>query len=198
MPRQICPTCQRPPSVCYCSALVHIANRIKVLIIQHPLEQKHPFNTGRMAHLCLNNSELVVAEELTDDKLAELLKPKSALLYPSLSWLPDVEQIEPGSPQAEKLEQLVVIDATWRKSKKMLHLHQALQHLPRVSFEGELCSNYQVRHSSLENSLSTIESIVMALQQLQPEVDVQSMLQPFERMVSSQKAPSAFLKIKKE
>ncbi|WOX05527.1 tRNA-uridine aminocarboxypropyltransferase [Microbulbifer pacificus] len=186
MPREICPTCQRPLKVCYCSALVHIPNRIKVLIIQHPLEQKHPFNTGRMAHLCLDNSELIVAEALSDEELAQLLKSRSALLYPSLSWLPEVEQLKPGTPQAESLEQLVVIDATWRKSKKMLHLHPVLQRLPRVSFEGQLHSNYQIRHSSLENSLSTLESIVVAMQELEPEHDFARILEPFQKMISLQ------------
>ncbi|MFD1217705.1 MULTISPECIES: tRNA-uridine aminocarboxypropyltransferase [Microbulbifer] len=186
MPRQICPTCQRPLKVCYCSALVHIPNRVKVLIIQHPMEQKHPFNTGRMAHLCLDNSALVVAESLSDEELAKLLKPRSVLLYPSLSWLPEVEQVEPGAPQAGVLEQLVVIDATWRKSKKMLHLHSALQQLPRVSLEGAFRSNYQIRRSSLENSLSTVESIVMAMAGLEPGKDFQSMLQPFEKMIALQ------------
>ncbi|WP_066964222.1 tRNA-uridine aminocarboxypropyltransferase [Microbulbifer sp. Q7] len=186
MPREICPTCQRPLKVCYCSALVRIPNRIQVLIIQHPQEQKHPFNTGRMAHLCLDHSNLVVAESLSDAALAELLKPHSALLYPSLSWLPEVSQVEPGTPQAQALEQLVVIDATWRKSKKMLHLHPVLQQLPRVSFEGALHSNYQVRHSSLENSLSTIESIAKAMQVLEPDTDFQTILQPFEKMIALQ------------
>jgi len=187
MPRELCPTCQRPLKVCYCDALVRVANRIKVLIIQHPLEQKHPFNTGRMAHLCLENSELVVAESLSDEELAELLKPRSALLYPPLSWLPEVEQVAPGTPKAEVLEQLVVIDATWRKSKKMLHLHPVLQQLPRVSFEGKLSSNYQIRHSSLQNSLSTIESVVMAMQQLEPKRNFQHILFPFKKMISLQK-----------
>lgn len=187
MPRQICPICQRPLKVCYCSALVHIANRIKVLIIQHPLEQKHPFNTGRMAHLCLANSELVVAESLSEAELAQLLKPASALLYPSLEWLPIVERVEAGPAQTRELEQLVVIDATWRKSKKMLHLHPALQQLPRVSFEGELNSNYQIRHSSLANSLSTLESIVVAMQQLEPAKAFQTMLKPFEKMIALQR-----------
>lgn len=187
MPRPICPTCLRPLSVCYCSALVHIANRIKVLIIQHPLEEKHPFNTGRMAHLCLENSELVVAERLSDAELNKLLAPRSALLYPNLDWLPPAEQVgEGGRLAAGPLEQLVVIDANWRKSKKMLHLHQALQRLPRVSLEGDLHSNYRVRRSSLPNSLSTVESIVMAMAQLEPDQDFQTMLQPFERMISLQ------------
>ncbi|MCA0894804.1 tRNA-uridine aminocarboxypropyltransferase [Microbulbifer agarilyticus] len=186
MSREICPTCQRPLRMCYCSALVHIPSRIKVLIIQHPQEQKHPFNTGRMAHLCLNNSELVVAESLSEATLRRLLQPRSALLYPSLSWLPPVQSVEPDSPQSAALEQLVVIDATWRKSKKMLHLQPLLQQLPRVSFSGELESNYQVRKSSMANSLSTIESIALAMQELQPDGDFGRLLQPFEKMVSLQ------------
>ncbi len=172
--------------MCYCSALVHVPSRIKVLIIQHPQEQKHPFNTGRMAHLCLDNSELVVAESLSEASLRRLLQPHSALLYPSLSWLPPVESIEPESPQSAALEQLVVIDATWRKSKKMLHLHPLLQKLPRLSFSGELESKYQVRKSSMENSLSTIESIALAIQALEPDGDFMQLLQPFERMVALQ------------
>ncbi|WP_078085603.1 tRNA-uridine aminocarboxypropyltransferase [Microbulbifer mangrovi] len=186
MPRQVCPTCQRPLNVCYCSALVYIPNRIRVLIIQHPLEQKHPFNTGRMAQLCLDNSELIVAEQLAVHDLAQLLKPNSALLYPSLAWLPEVEQVAPGSTLAASLEQLVVIDATWKKSKKILHMHPMLQQLPRVSFEGDLQSGYQIRHSSMENSLSTIESIMMAMQQLEPDCDFQAILRPFEKMIALQ------------
>ncbi|WP_460805655.1 tRNA-uridine aminocarboxypropyltransferase [Microbulbifer agarilyticus] len=186
MPREICPTCQRPRNMCYCGALVRIPSRIKVLIIQHPQEQKHPFNTGRMAHLCLDSSELVIAETLSEESLKQLLKPRSALLYPSLSWLPPVAAIEPGSPQGAALEQLVVIDATWRKSKKMLHLQPLLQQLPRVSFSGDMSSNYQVRKSSMENSLSTIESIALAMQQLEPEGGFERILQPFNDMVSRQ------------
>ena len=135
MPRKTCPNCQRPLPVCYCSALVQVANTTRVLIIQHPLEQKHPFNTGRMAHLCLNNSELIIAETLSAPLLADILKTPSALLYPSLPWLPDTPEIKPEAREPagdSNIQQLIVIDATWKKSKKMLHLHPALQELPRL------------------------------------------------------------------
>nr|WP_043316422.1 tRNA-uridine aminocarboxypropyltransferase [Microbulbifer sp. HZ11] len=186
MPRETCPDCRRPLKTCYCDDLVYIPSHIKVMIIQHPLEEKHPFNTGRMAHLCLPNSTLVVAERLPDNKLAELLKPRSALLYPSLEWLPQVPELVPGGPGACELEQLVVIDATWRKSKKMLHLHPVLQKLPRVSFAGAINSNYQIRHSSMENSLSSLESIALAMDALEPEGGFTRLLRPFEKMVSTQ------------
>ena len=187
MPREICNTCLRPPSVCYCSALVYITNTIKVLIIQHPLEEKHPFNTGYMATLCLNNSELIITETLSESALDKIFKKKSALLYPSLEWLPKTEEINSSKFAASaRIEQLVVIDANWRKSKKILHLHPRLQHLPRVNLTGNLQSNYTVRKTSIDNGLSTIESIIKASNMLEATDKFEPMLKPFERMIALQ------------
>ena len=189
MPRKICPNCQRPLPVCYCSALVQVANTTRVLIIQHPLEQKHPFNTGRMAHLCLSNSEFIVAEVLSATQLASILKTPSALLYPSLPWLPDTPELEPAVHS--NIQQLIVIDATWNKSKKILHLHPTLQKLPRLHLKGNLGSNYQIRKTTVANGLSTLESIVKALNTIEPKSEdeggFEAMLQPFEMMISLQR-----------
>ena len=191
MPRQVCSTCKRPPSVCYCSALVQVANRIKVLIIQHPLEQKHPFNTGRMAHLCLTNSNLIVAEHLSDEQLDNILSVSSALLYPSLNWLPEVEQLNNDVEKLDsKLEQLIVIDSNWSKSKKMLHIHPRLQALPRLSLQSHEKSNYQIRKSTMSESLSTIESITQALTQLEGNQTYYQLLKPFDKMIALQQANS--------
>ena len=192
MPRKTCPNCQRPLPVCYCSALVQVANTTKILIIQHPLEQKHPFNTGRMAHLCLSNSELIVAETLSATQLASILKTPSALLYPSLPWLPNTPEIKPENKEPavdSNIQQLIVIDATWNKSKKMLHLHPALQILPRHHLKGNLSSNYQIRKTTVANGLSTLESIVKALKTIEPkrEGEFEAMLQPFEMMIALQR-----------
>ncbi|MFT5452194.1 MAG: DTW domain-containing protein YfiP [Enterobacterales bacterium] len=188
MPRQVCSTCKRPPSVCYCSALIEVANQIKVLIIQHPLEQKHPYNTGRMAHLCLTNSDLIVAEHLSDETLDSILSVPSALLYPSLNWLPEVEQLNNSEQLASKLEQLIVIDSNWSKSKKMLHINPRLQALPRLSLQSHEKSNYQIRKSSLSESLSTIESITLALIQLENNQTYNQLLNPFDKMITLQQA----------
>jgi DTW domain-containing protein YfiP len=193
MPRKTCPNCQRPLPVCYCSALVQAANTTRILIIQHPLEQKHPFNTGRMAHLCLSNSEFIVAETLSATQLASILKTPSALLYPSLPWLPDTSEIMLETKESagnSNIQQLIVIDATWNKSKKILHLHPALQKLPRLHLKGDLSSNYQIRKTTVTNGLSTLESIVKALAIMEPksegESNFEAMLQPFEMMIALQ------------
>ena len=194
MPRKTCPNCQRPLPVCYCSALIQVPNTTRILIIQHPLEQKHPFNTGRMAHLCLSNSKLIVAETLSSTQLDDILKTPSALLYPSLPWLPDTQNINLELKEETResaidgdIQQLIVIDATWSKSKKILHLHPALQNLPRLHLTGNLSSNYQIRKTTVANGLSTIESIVKALNIIEPEGEFEAMLQPFEMMIGLQR-----------
>lgn len=180
MPRPICPTCIRPVAVCYCDSLVSITNHKKVLIIQHPLEEKHPFNTGRMAQLCLNNSEIIIAEILSESKLDHILSKRSLLLYPSLEWMAESQIVKRPD---DSFEQLIVIDANWRKSKKMLHLHPKLQQIPRISLTGNLPSNYQIRSTKLPNALSTVESIVIAMELLEPHHDFQPLLVPFNRMI---------------
>lgn len=186
--RKSCSHCLRPLQVCYCSALVQIANQIKVLIIQHPLEQKHPFNTGRMAHLCLKNSELIVAEKFSISQLDDILATPSTLLYPSLAWLPSPSILDKSkTPQgATTMQQIIVLDATWRKSKKILHLNPQLQNLPRLSLKGNLQSNYQIRKTTQVDGLSTIESIIKAMNYLEPKQDFQPMLKPFEKMIELQ------------
>ncbi|WP_444943749.1 tRNA-uridine aminocarboxypropyltransferase [Microbulbifer sp. ZKSA006] len=192
MPRETCNTCLRPPNVCYCSALVKLANTVKVVIIQHPQEGKHPFNTGRMAYLCLNNSEMLISETLAPQQLGQLLKTPSALLYPSLQWLPETPQLDKGGSilnhknQQVKIEQLIVIDATWKKSKKILHLNPRLQQLPRLNLNGNLKSTYTIRKTTVADGLSTIESIAMAMTQLEDRSDFSSLLQPFAKMISLQ------------
>jgi DTW domain-containing protein len=196
MSRPLCQTCKRPLPVCYCSALVNIANKVKVLIIQHPLEEKHPFNTGRMANLCLNNSELIIAEQFSDTELDTILAIPSALLYPSLPWLPETDKADRAENTVasnttenrpkHRIQQLIVIDATWRKSKKILHLNPRLQILTRMSLSGDLKSNYQIRKTSIADGLSTLESIVKAMAILEPEINFHPMLKPFEKMIAMQ------------
>jgi DTW domain-containing protein YfiP len=156
-----------------------------VLIIQHPLEEKHPFNTGRIAQLCLANSEIIITETLSEIELEKILRKPSALLYPSLEWMPLTETI---SENDDKIKQLIVIDANWRKSKKMLHQHPKLQQLPRLSLAGDLKSNYQIRSTQLPNALSTIESIIAAMEILEPTGNFQALLAPFNKMVETQQS----------
>jgi DTW domain-containing protein YfiP len=54
--------------------------------------------------------------------------------------------------------QLVVLDGTWRKSRKMLHLNPLLRRLPRLSLEDVPASNYLIRKAHKVGQLSTLEA----------------------------------------
>lgn len=178
MSRENCAECTRPISECYCSAIVDIVTPIKVIIIQHPKEVQHPYNTGRIAHRCLKNSELIIAEQLDNETLGQLTQKDSVLLFPEMTWL------APSQAHTETTKQLIVIDATWKKAKKILHLNPALQSLPRMSFTRQNESEYEIRKTSIADGLATIESIAEALQQLAPETPTKALLKPFHKMVS--------------
>ncbi len=180
--RSVCKQCLRPKKVCLCNDLASINNEIKLLIIQHPQEVNHPFNTGIIASQCLTNSEVIIAEKLNDNLLSQL-DNHSALLYPNT---PPFLQ-EPPVKQNLPIKQLIVIDATWRKAKKILFLNPQLQQLPRLSLSGNLTSNYQIRKTSIPNGLATIESIVLAFEKIEPQSDFKPLLKPFEKMIALQK-----------
>ncbi len=199
MSRPTCADCSRPLKLCYCNAISPVKNPIKVIILQHPKETKHPFNTGKLAHKCLINSDYYVTADLTKAMLEKIANSASALVYPSLPWLPEVEQITlthkanravklPAKSQQllKSIEQIVLIDATWRKSKKVLHDHPQLQNIPRISLKGEFCSNYRIRRSRLKYSLSSIESIYFALKAFDRKTCYENLLSSFELMIDKQ------------
>jgi DTW domain-containing protein YfiP len=81
---------------------------------------------------------------------------------------------------------LVVIDATWRKSLRMLLEHRALAELPRVSLDTPAPTRYlAIRAARLPNQVSTLEATVQALALLEgPSFDGAPLLDAFGRFVT--------------
>lgn len=162
--RQQCDRCLRPQSHCYCDLIQTVASP-PVLFIQHPLEAGNSKNTARLAHLCLPNSRLLITETLTQDMQTEYLHDyDNLLLYPS-DTQPSPQQAQNPS-HTVKAKQLIVIDGTWRKSRKLLHLNPCLQALPRLSLAPNQPSIYTIRKAHTPTQLSTLEATAAALTQL--------------------------------
>jgi DTW domain-containing protein YfiP len=195
--RAICPSCARPTRNCICALVAPIANSVEVLILQHPDESTNAKNTAGLLHLSLENSQLHIGESFVADELHSWLffsQKQPVLLYPeipeykSLGLAPPEPPLTAGQFTPDQLR-LVVIDATWRKSRKMIYLNRILQSLPRMTLANTPASLYTIRKAHSENQLSTLEASCYALQQLeQPQSDYTPLLQAMGQFVAQQSA----------
>jgi DTW domain-containing protein YfiP len=171
--RICCTACLRPKNACICRWVTPVVHQVDVLILQHPLEMDHAKNTGRLLHLSLPGSRMLTGEtfEEPDLRAAAGHAPQyTVLLYPETLREPapaiDMERlVDPAGVR------MVVLDATWRKSRKMLHLNPFLGQLPRLTLEDMSPSRYVIRQAPRPGQLSTLEAACTALAQLEGDVE---------------------------
>ena len=178
MPRPQCPRCQRPLSHCLCEVIPSLSSRTRVLILQHPDEVSHALNTARLAALGLQNCELRVGERFDDLALGET---PSVLLFPGENAAPVESLAGTGA-----LPQLIVLDGTWRKARRLLHLNPELSALPRVALPPGLASRYRLRKAPQPGALSTVEAITVALNLLEGTRRFDALLRPFDALIEGQ------------
>ncbi|OIS98686.1 PREDICTED: uncharacterized protein LOC109232210 [Nicotiana attenuata] len=107
----------------------------------------------------------------------------SVLLFPSENSI-GVEDID------FEVKNLIVLDGTWAKAKRMYNENPWLKVLPHVKLDVEKLSLYsEVRHQPKAGYLSTIESIVYALKAVGEEDSegLDHLLDVFESMVGDQR-----------
>lgn len=157
-----------------------VLHPVEVLILQHPLEVDNAKGTARLLHLSLPRSRLVVGEQWEPAALAQLLTepwhaeqptPHPVLLYPETAnaaalQLPPTPAWNAPAPRAPHNLRLVVLDGTWRKSRKMLYLNAPLQQLARLPLHDLPASRYRIRKAHAPDQLSTLEATCAALAQL--------------------------------
>jgi DTW domain-containing protein YfiP len=195
--RATCATCLRAQAACICRWIAPVVSGVDVLVLQHPLEVGNAKNSARLLHLSLPGSTLVVGEAFEQSGLAALLHGGGrapVLLYPetpgdaSLGIVP-APIVEPASLGGPGRVRLVVLDATWRKSRKMLYQNPALQALPRLALRDMPESNYRIRKAQAPGQLSTLEATAYALMQLHGDAGpFQPLLAAFDGFVTQQAA----------
>ncbi|CAN7293225.1 tRNA-uridine aminocarboxypropyltransferase [Massilia sp. LjRoot122] len=192
MKRASCATCLRAQSACICRWITRVEARAALLVLQHPLEVANAKNSARLLHLSVAGSVLAVGERFDPDQLSALLHAEGrvpVLLYPDTPGganLPAPPAFEPV--EADRLR-LAVLDATWRKSRKMLYLNPALQDLPRLALREVAPSNYRIRKAHAPHQLSSLEAAALALAQLEGGGGgMQPLLDAFDGFVQQQAA----------
>jgi DTW domain-containing protein YfiP len=206
--RPTCQACQRPQRTCICQWIRPTAHAVEVLILQHPLEVDNAKGSARLLHLSLPNSRLVTGEVFDEQALWALLYAplrsgqalsKAILLYPESPEKKAANRSESGDaswngpPSATACDRephqlrLVVLDGTWRKSRKMLHLNPLLRKLPRLALRDLPASRYRIRKAHQPDQLSTLEACCHALMQLEgSDEDYRPLLDAFDGFVAQQ------------
>lgn len=159
MPRAVCPRCERPASVCLCPSLpaAPVDTRSELLILQHPAEAGHAKNTAVLLRLGLARCRVLRGERF--DPAAWAGPRQSVLLYPGPG--PAVALPPPVAPC-----RLILLDGSWRQSRRLLAAHPGLAALPRLALPADRAGRYTLRRAHRPGQLSTLEAGLLALQQL--------------------------------
>lgn len=150
MARAVCPRCERPVSTCLCATLPSppLAHRTELLILQHPAEAGHAKNTTALLTLGLQSARLLRGEVFD----ANVAQPGAALLYPG--------EGEAAAPQHGS--QLILLDGSWRQSRRLLAANPWLAALPRLALPAQP-GRYALRRAHRSGQLSTLEAGLHAL-----------------------------------
>jgi DTW domain-containing protein YfiP len=152
--------------------------------------------TGRLAHLMLAGSRLLVGRDFTGDPEVERLASDPAAFPCVLFPAPDALDLSRGGLGAAALGgralRVFVADGTWRQAGALLRRSAPLAALPRITFAPPFRSGFAFKRQPKPEALSTIEALYCLLAELErlglarPEGRQQDLLRVFRRMVDRQ------------
>src|SRR5437016_3079699 len=123
MSRPTCYQCFWPKALCWCTSIRPMDTRTKFLYLMHPKEfKREKAGTGRLAHLCLANSEIHMGVGFDDHAAVQRLINDSSyfpvLVYPGAT----ARNLSKGDLVASDLGErrllVLLLDATWIGSRK--------------------------------------------------------------------------------
>ncbi len=195
-PRIKCYKCMRPSSACICKHISPLQTKTRFIILMHPKEYKKEKNgTGHMTKLQLENSEIIVGVDFTNNnRVNEILTKENScsfLLYPgkdnfnlSTRKGSEINSFMGNNPH------IFILDGTWPCARKMLKQSKNLQNLKRVSFDNKIKSKFIIKQQPESLCLSTIESVYTVLNLLKEgdleQCETKGFLIPFEKMIEYQ------------
>lgn len=171
-----CPNCSMHLELCLCGLIPRLETRTRVVVLMHAQEEKKPSNTGRLAHLCLPNSEIRLrgmrdGTPLNLDGLVDDTH-ETWMLYLS----PDSEELGSGLvAQTAKPIRLLVPDGTWSQASRLgSKLAKQLKGVRHIKLKADKPSNYLLRSEHDPNGMATFEAIARALGQIEgPRVQLE-------------------------
>ena len=178
--RVLCQGCLQLQSHCLCAHVNSRSSETPVLVLQYNKEAQHHKNTVGLLQLTVPNTVVVTANEfgwLAEAEEYQSLLQRPYLLYPKANSQ-ELSPVAAATTVASKLSPsepcapscLVVIDASWKKSKRIFFTTTWLQQLPAVHLSSsslQTASAYSIRKSAQAHFRSTFEASVLALSVLE-------------------------------
>ena len=190
--RGFCCQCRLARATCDCARLQPFSPATEFVILMHPEESRRRIATGRLTHLILRNSHLIVAESFEyDARVTALLAADNrecVVLYPGKTAL-DIKDAEASRSElvSKKIRTIFVLDGTWRTAKKMLRLSPALAALPQICFTPPHLSTFRIRKQPRPYCYSTLEAVHHILSKFEPSLtERDQLIHLFDSMVERQ------------
>ncbi|NLQ16113.1 DTW domain-containing protein [Marinomonas sp. M1K-6] len=163
--RTRCEQCHFLTAQCVCQWIPTLSTRLKVLILQDPKEAKHAKNTVTLLRLGLPSVDCISTADQA--VLANVLMQKDPAKWCLVFPTDDAVRVESMAADCiAKIEGLILLDATWRKAKKLYFTEPLLQRFGAVCFSQPPIGQYQIRKSPSDLSLSTLEACAYAVERI--------------------------------
>jgi DTW domain-containing protein YfiP len=179
--RAQCPHCERPIKTCLCDDIVKLKCAYQLIILQDPTEAKHALSSAPILAKSIVGAQLIIGDLFDPfELLGKNWQQESLLVFPNADSL--------SSPQAGKIrfKYLILLDGTWRKVSRLLHLNPWLMKIPSIAIRPTHTSEYKIRKSPREDGLSTIEAAVSILNDLHADKNFSPILPAFRKMIEMQ------------
>jgi DTW domain-containing protein YfiP len=138
---------------------------MKIILLTHERELHRCTNTGSLAIDDSNNVvERILWERVNPNKpLIRLIENNEAVLLYSKSELSSATSSTDSSVTIEDYDNIIIIDATWQESKKIVNQSPYLKKAPQLTLKTANDSLYKLRANQPKGGLCTIECIIEVL-----------------------------------
>lgn len=201
-----CTRCGKPLPLCICDSITPIANRVELLILQHPQEQDRALGTARLTaqHFEKATHRIGLSWPSLSKALGRSVDPQDwAVLYLGSAKVADLDTdrdlvaidrkgaIEDHQRAILKdIEGVVLLDGTWSQAKALWWRNAWMLKCRRIILGPAHPSAYgKLRKEPRRDGLSTIEAAGMVLARLEGRADIETALNDtFQRMLTRYRA----------
>lgn len=177
--KAICENCHLLQKICICNLITPVATRNRVSLVITKGEFAKMTNTGRLAHLLLQNSQIKVFGLPEKPLIKEDFLQNG---YRNLLLYPGSQNRFENFLQIEEPINLIVPDGNWGQAKKMVQKIAQLTPVTCVSLPLGPISEYMLRTHPDPHRICTIEAIYRSLCILENNPELVQLLKVFRIM----------------